>query len=141
MSSDILSVQVRMKCRLPTHLCTTTGMDRIGNVPLSRWDLEGLWRGSQITKARFGGFLPDVDTFDCSLFSISVPEAELMDPQQRLLLEVGVPPHHFSATLYRAASIQDKFLGLTRLNLVQPLARTSACQGSVNKCHPGFHKS
>ena len=80
-----------MECRLPTNLGTTTatGMDSIGNVPLSRWDLEGLWRGSQISKARFGGFLPDVDTFDCSLFSISVPEAELMDPQQRLLLEVG----------------------------------------------------
>lgn len=81
-------LQVNIAGRLPTNPATTGSLDSIGCVPFCRWDLDGLWRGSQITRARFGGFLQDVSGFDCSIFGISVPEAELMDPQQRLLLEV-----------------------------------------------------
>lgn len=46
-------------------------------------------QGKAALKARFGGWLPSVDTFDAGFFGISVPEVELMDPQQRMLLEVS----------------------------------------------------
>lgn len=45
-------------------------------------------------RARFGGWLPSVDTFDAAFFGISVPEAELMDAQQRMLLEVSWEAMH-----------------------------------------------
>nr|WP_294549481.1 SDR family NAD(P)-dependent oxidoreductase [uncultured Rhodopila sp.] len=67
------------------------GDNLIAEVPASRWD----WRryhgdpaaGGNRTLARWGGFIDDIDRFDCLFFGISPREAELMDPQQRLLLE------------------------------------------------------
>ena len=63
--------------------------DKVSPVPFSRWDLDSLWRGKPLVRARCRGFLQNVANFDCGAFGISVPEAELMDPQQRLLLEVS----------------------------------------------------
>ncbi len=54
-----------------------------------RWDLEAPRQGKSVLRARFGGWLPSVDTFDAAFFGVSVPEAELMDAQQRMLLEVS----------------------------------------------------
>ena len=62
--------------------------DKVSAVPFQRWDLDSLWKGQNMTRARFGAFLTDVADFDSGLFGVSVPEAELMDPQQRALLEV-----------------------------------------------------
>ncbi len=61
------------------------GDNLIRETPPSRWD----WRkyAGQTTPGRWGGFLDDVDRFDCKFFGISPREAEQMDPQQRLLLE------------------------------------------------------
>ena len=84
-----LGLQVSISARLASALdqCLDS-RDRISAVPYSRWDLDSLWRGEKTARARFGAFLPDVASFDCSAFGISIPEAELMDPQQRMLLEV-----------------------------------------------------
>ena len=50
-----------------------------------RWDIEQA--SALATTARFGAYLPAVDSFDAAAFSLSMAEAVLMDPQQRLLLE------------------------------------------------------
>ncbi len=77
--------------RLPAgrwQASTPGGDDSIDTVTSSRWDLEVGRTGSSQPRARFGGWLQAIDTFDSSAFSITAPEADLMDPQQRLLLEV-----------------------------------------------------
>jgi 3-oxoacyl-(acyl-carrier-protein) synthase/acyl carrier protein len=45
--------------------------------------------GKSQLRARFGGWLADVASFDASLFQLTSNEVEVMDPQQRLLLEVS----------------------------------------------------
>ena len=77
-----------MAGRLASSLQAVATSDKVSAVPFSRWDLDSIWRGKPLVRARFGGFLQNVADFDCGAFGISVPEAELMDPQQRLLLEV-----------------------------------------------------
>ncbi|HIJ54487.1 MAG TPA: SDR family NAD(P)-dependent oxidoreductase [Deltaproteobacteria bacterium] len=65
------------------------GDDLITEVPKDRWD----WRRFELDSTvdtdqiKWGGFMPDVDKFDCLFFGISPREAELMDPQQRLFME------------------------------------------------------
>jgi acyl transferase domain-containing protein/acyl carrier protein/SAM-dependent methyltransferase len=61
-----------------SHLAA--GDDLVSEVPSSRWD----WRAHP--EARWGGFVPGVDQFDCAFFGISPREAARMDPQQRLVL-------------------------------------------------------
>ena len=82
-------MQVSISAKLASGLnhCLDS-QDRVSSVPYSRWDLDSLWRGEKAARARFGAFLPDAAGFDCAVFGVSVPEAELMDPQQRMLLEV-----------------------------------------------------
>lgn len=86
---DSTNLQVTLASRLASSLQIAATPDKISSVPFSRWDLDSLWRGKPLVRARFGGFLQNVANFDCGAFGISVPEAELMDPQQRLLLEVS----------------------------------------------------
>lgn len=68
-------------------------VDGIVPVPADRWDTDDLFDADadapgKVT-TRWGGFLPQVDTFDAAFFGISPREASSMDPQQRLLLEVA----------------------------------------------------
>jgi acyl transferase domain-containing protein len=59
---------------------------------LEHWDVDALSGGGAAATlpARFGGFVPDTDLFDVSMFGLSGGEAELMDAQQRLLLEAAL---------------------------------------------------
>ncbi|WP_281991706.1 beta-ketoacyl synthase N-terminal-like domain-containing protein, partial [Aquimarina aggregata] len=66
--------------------------DLITEIPLERWDWKSMYGDSdtnaETTKAKWGGFIDDVDKFDHSFFKISPKEADLMDPQHRLCLEI-----------------------------------------------------
>ncbi|MED0940710.1 beta-ketoacyl synthase N-terminal-like domain-containing protein, partial [Bacillus mobilis] len=63
----------------------------ISEVPGERWDWKSFYGNPTTeenrTDVKYGGFLKDVDKFDCKFFGISPNEAKLMDPQQRLFLE------------------------------------------------------
>jgi acyl transferase domain-containing protein len=69
------------------------GVDAIGEVPRSRWDVDRYYDANQDAAGkcytRSGGFLDDVEMFDAQFFGISPREAMEMDPQQRMLLEVA----------------------------------------------------
>ncbi len=73
---------------LQAHL--QAGDDCVTEVPADRWDWRKVWgdpRQGPFTRIKWGGFVPDVDLFDASLFTLSPHEAELMDPQHRLFME------------------------------------------------------
>ncbi len=92
---------VGIGCRFPGGVTNTEsfwqllehGKDAVGEVPGSRWDIEQWYDMDQdaIGKmySRWGGFLPNIETFDPEFFGISPREAPSIDPQQRLLLEVA----------------------------------------------------
>ncbi len=69
------------------------GVDAIAAIPADRFDIDMYFNpdpeapGGIVT--RHGGFLPEVDQFDCGFFGIAPREARGIDPQQRLLLEVA----------------------------------------------------
>src|SRR5262249_54349481 len=71
------------------HLCA--GRELITEVPRDRWDWRDHYGDANAvgnrTSVKWGGFLTEVDKFDCLFFGISPREAQLMDPRQRLLLE------------------------------------------------------
>ncbi len=68
------------------------GKDFIEEIPKNRWDWKEYYgnpnKEKNKTKAKWGGFLSDIDKFDAPFFHISNHEAELMDPQQRIMLEL-----------------------------------------------------
>jgi acyl transferase domain-containing protein/aryl carrier-like protein len=80
------------------------GLDAIGEVPSSRFDIDRFYDPRPGTPGRivtrYGGFLEGIDEFEPAFFSIAPHEAIGMDPQQRLALEVslhaledaGIPP-------------------------------------------------
>jgi len=67
------------------------GKDLIREVPQDRWDWRAIYgdpiREPGKTWAKWGGFMPAVDRFDCRFFNIPPREAALMDPQHRLFLQ------------------------------------------------------
>lgn len=68
------------------------GRDLVNEIPEDRWDWREYYHptaGPGRTNSKWGGFLPEVDTFDARFFGISPREAELMDPQQRLFLQTA----------------------------------------------------
>ena len=83
--------------------------DLISEIPTDRWDWKAYYGDPQNeknkTKAKWGGFISDIDKFDPLFFNISPKEAEQMDPQQRILLEA------VSSALQDAAITSDKIKG------------------------------
>ncbi|MCR6643014.1 MAG: SDR family NAD(P)-dependent oxidoreductase [Sporocytophaga sp.] len=65
--------------------------DLITEIPSDRWDWRTYYgdpkKDKNKTKAKWGGFIEDIDKFDPLFFNISPREAELIDPQQRIALE------------------------------------------------------
>ncbi|MCS4300931.1 SDR family NAD(P)-dependent oxidoreductase [Chryseobacterium sp. BIGb0232] len=63
----------------------------ISEIPADRWDWRSFYGDPAIdsskTKAKWGGFISDIDKFDALFFGISPAEAALMDPQQRIFME------------------------------------------------------
>ncbi|WP_110932791.1 SDR family NAD(P)-dependent oxidoreductase [Paenibacillus bouchesdurhonensis] len=90
------------------------GRDLVTEVPMERWD----WReyyGDPIqeknkTKAKWGGFVNDIDKFDARFFKIAAREAELMDPQQRCMLELAW--HTIEHAGYSMASLSGSRTGV-----------------------------
>ena len=88
---------VGMSCRFPGATSLEAfwanlkdGIDCVGEVPKSRWDMAELQRKTQsLQSAGFGGFLAEIDTFDNEAFGLTEAEASRMDPQQRLVLETA----------------------------------------------------
>ncbi len=92
---------VGMACRFPGGgadperfwAALRAGVDAIGEVPAARWDATAWWDPDPAAagkmNTRYGGFLPEVETFDPLFFGISPREATSLDPQHRLLLEVA----------------------------------------------------
>lgn len=86
------------------------GKDLITEIPPERWDYKAFnshdGTDDNTTVSKWGGFMREVDKFDCKFFGISPKEAELMDPQQRLFIQTiwhtiddaGYSPKDFSGT-------------------------------------------
>src|SRR5450432_1173425 len=127
---------IGMGCRFPgandpasfwRMLCT--GADAISPVPADRWDADALYDSDPAAPGKInskaGGFLDQVDQFDCEFFGIAPAEADVMDPQQRLLLEVawealedaGVVPAQL------AGSACGVFMGISSTNYAALLHR------------------
>jgi acyl transferase domain-containing protein/NAD(P)-dependent dehydrogenase (short-subunit alcohol dehydrogenase family)/D-arabinose 1-dehydrogenase-like Zn-dependent alcohol dehydrogenase/acyl carrier protein len=85
---------VGISCRLPGAPDPTafwellrSGSSAVAETPDGRLQL-GVEHPALAPGARYGGFLDQIDRFDCAFFGISPREAAAMDPQQRLMLEL-----------------------------------------------------
>ena len=100
------------------------GADCMEEVPADRWDwraVDGDPTKGPFTNVRFGGFVPDVDTFDAAFFRIAPREAELMDPQHRLFMECvwAAIEHAGHAPGALAGRKVGVFVGLNLLDYVE----------------------
>ncbi len=92
---------VGMGCRYPGNVDNSEsfwklireGKNAVTEVPQSRWDIDDYYDpdpdapGKMYT--RYGGFVNNMDQFDCGFFGINPREAACLDPKQRILLEVA----------------------------------------------------
>src|ERR1700733_8466398 len=95
MSDGSAIAVVGLSCRVPRASDSAAfwrllraGSSAISEVPEDRWPAEDAVAAALSPAARYGAFLDQVDSFDCSFFGISPREASAMDPQQRLMLEL-----------------------------------------------------
>jgi acyl transferase domain-containing protein len=130
---------IGMGCRFPGAADPTSfwrmlcaGTDAISTVPSDRWDADALYNADPAApgkiNSRAGGFLDQVDQFDCEFFGIAPREAELMDPQQRLLLEVAWEALEDAglASTELAGSASGVFMGISSTNYAALLHRDPA---------------
>jgi acyl transferase domain-containing protein len=94
MDDDSTIAVVGVSCRLPGApdprafwKLLSSGSSAISQMPADRRPA-GAGEASLAPGASDGGFLEEVDRFDCAFFGISPREAAAMDPQQRLMLEL-----------------------------------------------------
>jgi pimaricinolide synthase PimS1 len=130
---------IGLSCRLPGAPgplafweLLRSGRSAISQVPAERWPADATGAGPA-PEARYGGFLEDIDRFDCAFFGISPREAAAMDPQQRLMLELcwealedaSVPPErlHGSQAGVFVGAISSDYADLMREYGPQALTR------------------
>nr|ALD83704.1 tAT polyketide synthase [Sorangium cellulosum] len=108
--------------------------DLITEVPPDRWrwqDHEAKGTDGVVrARARWGGFIDDVDKFDAAFFNISAREAEMMDPQQRLLLETVWKTIEDSG--YRPSELSGRRVGLFVGAQFSDYRQLLAGQGELN---------
>jgi len=116
-------------------IMVATGSDVIGEVPLSRWDVNAAHAGlpdAVAKKACFLGSVQGAQLIDNAVFAVSPSEAAAMDPCQRLLLEHGYRALHEGSadrsTL--SGSLTGFFLGFAVTEFGQVLL-SSPAGGSV----------
>ena len=107
------------------------GNDRVGSVPLERWDVDmPAPDNSKELNMQFGSFLQDADQFDPRAFLITPAEAIIMDPQQRLALLC------FSEALCGQAQSQGNrdsmgiFVGVSQLDYASIVLSTGSASNS-----------
>ncbi|WP_281988848.1 SDR family NAD(P)-dependent oxidoreductase [Aquimarina aggregata] len=120
------------------------GKDAITEVPKDRWDWKKYYgdpnKKAGKTKAKWGGFLDDLDKFDAPFFNISPKEAELMDPQHRLCLEsvwsaledAGIPSEALSGT---SAGVFIGVSGSDYLSILQQSGHGVQAQAATGVAH------
>ncbi len=117
--------------------------DLISEVPADRWSWQSLYGDpaeSGKTRAKWGGFIADVDKFDSLYFNISPHEAKLMDPAQRIVLEVvfNAIGNAGYATADLAGSNTAVFMGvgaLDYLNLLVDSGQAVSAYSSTGLSH------
>jgi acyl transferase domain-containing protein/NADPH:quinone reductase-like Zn-dependent oxidoreductase/acyl carrier protein len=74
--------------------CLREGRDLITEMPRDRFPVDALHDARPATSGKMvtrnGGFLDNIEKFDCSFFGIAPREAAHMDPQHRFLLETAL---------------------------------------------------
>ena len=87
------------------------GVDCIKEVPKDRWNMDDYFElgASGKAYAKWGGFIPNMNTFDPLFFNISPREAELMDPQERKFLQTAY--HTLEDAGYTRESLKEKYNG------------------------------
>ena len=112
------------------------GVNAIGQVPTSRWDVasQPALPEPVARRVRYAGFVDGTELVDNAMFGISPAETAAMDPQQRQLLEHGYAALH-AAGLDRVElggghALTGVFLGISATEFMSVLAATPA-GGSV----------
>jgi acyl transferase domain-containing protein len=132
---------IGMGCRFPGGAVSPeafwnlleNGCDAITEIPPDRWDIEAFYDTDRTTSgrtlAKHGGFLDNIDQFDCSYFNISPREADDLDPQQRLLLEV-------SWEAFASAGIAPKKLSGSRTGVFAGISNSDYLHAQMLNSHP-----
>ncbi len=109
------------------------GVDAITEVPADRWNVDTFYdpKPGSLGKmnTRWGGFLEQVDQFDCQFFGIAPRETIYMDPQQRLLLEVAWEALENAGQVIEqlARTNTGVFIGIGNYDYSRLLAKDLAC--------------
>lgn len=90
------------------------GVDSISEIPADRWDWHEYYGDPKTeinkTNIKWGGFISDIDKFDCKFFRMSPKEATYSDPQHRIFLEAAW--HAIEDAGYSTHSLNGKKIGV-----------------------------